>query len=139
MLRETNFSELAAHPIEGHVDSIIACPFFVASSDNAPARRVAFTIFADTSERAFFDTSVLRLVYAACKGFVENIEGSLASGQLRQISSDYAGHLPTMSASQEDLDRLRKVGITLDDQEFAKFGDDLTFATLASTELDVSA
>jgi hypothetical protein len=136
MKSATDFEKLLAQPIEDHVDSMLACPFFAASGDSADDALVNFVLFADTSDLSFFEDANLRLVYAACKGFVDNIEASLQEGALRQISSSYAGRKATDSLTSEQIEHFREVGITFDDQVFATHRSDLTFQSLRSTELD---
>lgn len=131
----TDFSKLLAQPIEDHVDSMLACPFF-AADDGTGKRRVNFVLFADTSDLAFFDDNNLKLIYAACRGFVDNIDSSLNEKRLRQISSSHAGHEVDDQISEADERRFNDVGITFDDDVFAEFQRELTFKSLRSTELD---
>ena len=132
----TDFEQLLAQPIEDHVDSMLACPFFAADSGAGDEPRSNFVLFADTSDRSFFDDERLRLVYAACKGFVENIEEALVERRMHQISSAYIGHRVSGPLAREEAARHEKVGLSFDNVVFAEFRRDLTFSTLRSTELD---
>jgi len=131
-----SFGKLLAQPIEGHVDSMLACPFFSAGDDDALAPRVNFVLFADTSDRSFFADDRLRLIYAACKGFVDNIEESLAELRLRQISTAYSGYQSRGPLASDEIQRLGEVGISFDNEVFTRYLNDLTFRNLRSTELD---
>jgi hypothetical protein len=93
----TNFTELEARPIEEHVNSIFACPFFSAADD-----RVLFLLFADSSAPDFFDDEVLRTLFAACRGFVTNLDQALYVGDLEQARGINSGHLPSPSARPKD-------------------------------------
>lgn len=137
MKTRIKFEKLLAHPMQDHVDSIVACPFFYAS-DEDNSRRVAFVIFADTSEKQFFDDEVLHTMYAACKGFVRNVEEALLEGRIRQISSDYAGFDCVENLTENQLRELGEVGIDVESDVFDRYRDHLTFDTLRSSELEVS-
>lgn len=131
----TDFSKLLAQPIEDHVDSMLACPFF-AADDGDSGKRVNFVLFADTSDLAFFNDANLKLIYAACRGFVVNIDASLEEKSLRQISSSYPGHEVDAQISDADEQHFNSVGIKFDHAVFTEFQCDLTFKILRSTELD---
>lgn len=132
----TAFGKLLAQPIEPHVDSMIACPFFAADPAGTGEARVNFVLFADTSDRSFFEDDRLRLLYAACKGFVHNIEESLAERRLRQVTSAYPGYRAESPLDSAEAARFEAVGISFDNEVFAEFRTDLTFSSLVSTELD---
>lgn len=137
MKAKIRFEKLLAQPIQVHVDSIVACPFFYAP-DERSGRKVAFVIFADTSEKEFFDDDVLRMMYAACKGFVRNIEEALAEGRIRQVSSEYAGFECQEDLTANQVRELADVGIDVESGVLDRYRDDLTFSTLNSSDLEVS-
>src|SRR5262249_5184349 len=131
MKMETNFERLLAHPIKDHVHSMIATPFCVLGKDTKT--RVGFVLFADSSKKEFFDIETLRTIYAACGGFVRNVEKMLASGRLREVSSDYAGHeVSDAKIPETTIKEFNDVGITIDNDEFTKYKPSLTFKNLNS-------
>ena len=131
MKKLIKFKELKARPIEKDVDSIFACPLFSAGPEN----RVAYMLFADSSELGFFGPEVLTALYAASRGFVKNLDLAIQNGRMSQTPGVNIGHLVT--PHDLDIDELADAGITLDDPQFENFADDLKFAVLESTELDI--
>ena len=128
----TNFETLLAKPIEPHVDSMLAVPFFVRDRAGDPV--VSFVLFADTSNGKFFEHSRLETVYAACKGFVSSLDDSLEAGRLTSTPTSYPGHRPSETIEKASAKEFATAGISIDD--FHGYEQHLTFQNLVSTDLD---
>jgi hypothetical protein len=136
MKTRTHFEKLLAHPIQNHVHSMIATPFSVAAKE--AKTRIGFVMFADSSKKEFFDKETLGTIYAACTGFVRNVENMLESGRLREVSSDYPGYeVSDRALSDATIREFNSVGITFDSVEFARYKQGMTFKKLSSFDFDV--
>jgi hypothetical protein len=138
MKTRIHFEKLLAHPIRDNVSSMIATPFFVRSPTDTEKLHVAFVMFADSSELDFFNSEMLKTIYAACTGFVRNVESMLESGRLREVSSEYTGYqVPDAPLSDAYIQELESIGIKIDSVEIASYKEALTFKKLRSFEFDI--
>ena len=129
-----HFGELKARPIQKHVASILACPFFFAGDGNES--RVCMVLFADSSSANFFRDTVLRTIYAACKGFVSNLEEMRRTNFVTEINEQYAGYrVKNLRRLQKTERELEQLNVQFDNAHFSDYKADLTFRTLASINL----
>jgi hypothetical protein len=129
------FPVLEARAIQPRVASLLACPFF----SSAPKKGVSLVLFADSSKGNFFTKNVLRTIYAACKGFVNNIDAMIARSELVEIGTDYEGYVPSIEDKKEidaEVRSLKRLGAKFDNEVFRSFKADLTFKKVRCFHLD---
>jgi hypothetical protein len=135
--RLMHFGALKARRIQKDVASILACPFF--SAENKNGKGVCMVLFADSSNADFFRDSVLRTVYAACKGFVNNLEEMRKTNFLTEVTEQYAGYRHQGSRQLQKVEReLEQLGVQFGNAHFGDYKDDLTFKTLTSLNLTLT-
>jgi hypothetical protein len=132
--RLMHFGDLKARPIQRHVASILACPFFSAGDGNET--RVCMVLFADSSSANFFNDPVLRTIYAACKGFVSNLEEMRRTNFVTEVTEQYAGYRVQNLRRLQKIEReLEQLNVQFDNAHFSDYRADLTFQTLTSLNL----
>lgn len=131
-----NFDALHARAIQPRVASILACPFFASPEADALGERVNLVLFADSSEKDFFDSEILHTIYATCKGFVTNLERMRETNGVIEVSEQYVGfQVQKDSTLERRLERLQKLGVEFNNNEFVQYKRDLTFKSLRSLNL----
>jgi hypothetical protein len=135
--RLMHFGALKARPIQNDVASILACPFFSAVDGNGT--RVCMVLFADSSNESFFRDPVLRTIYAACKGFVSNLEEMRKTNFVTEVTEQYAGYrLQGLRQLRKIEQQLEQLGVRFGNAHFSHYRADLTFKTLTSLNLTLT-
>jgi hypothetical protein len=131
-----HLGKLAANSIHESVLSLLACPFFAPTGASGKPTHVALLLFMDSAQNDFFNEQVLENVYAACRGFVQNLETMREKAEVVFLSSDYIGYKYT--EPQSDLDFIEKYeSVKADHKVFERFIQDLTFKTVKSLDIDL--
>jgi hypothetical protein len=130
-----------ARKIDERVQSLLACPFFAPPiNEGDKPTHVSLVLFMDSAQVDFFDAhdnQVLNNVYAACQGFVQNLETMKETGEVIFSSSDYMGYKYT--TPKDDIALVEKYrSVEVENQVFESFIQELTFKTVTSfdTELE---
>ena len=137
---DLGFKDLEAHPIDLSVQALLACPFFAPIRSSGKPTHVSLMLFMDSGQADFFhhhNKLVLRNVYAACKGFVDNIERMRENRDVNFSSSEYLGH--EYMELPKDLELVEKYSKSLEveDTVFKRFVEDLTFKSVTSFNTDL--
>ncbi|MBV9925568.1 MAG: FAD-dependent oxidoreductase [Acidobacteria bacterium] len=131
--------KVEARDIDERVQSLLACPFFAPTAGVGKPTPVALVLFMDSAQRDFFDVEdnqVLKSVYAACHGFVQNLETMKETGEVVFSSSDYVGYEYT--EPKKDIDFVEKYeSVEVENKVFESFIRDLTFKTIASFDAEL--
>jgi len=123
-----NFINLAARPIDSRVQSLFGCPFLATGSGGAKSKYVSLVLFMDSEQKDFFTPEVMRTIYAACRGFVENLENMNTNGDVFFAPSDYRGYFVKRSEATSILRQFKSV--KTDHVEFKNFVEELTFSSV---------
>lgn len=126
------FAHLKARDIDDSVESLFACPFFSSLPDN---EHVNLVLFADSGHSGFFSSTVLQIIYTACRGFVRNVEEMIGNGDLTSSSDEYPGY--RVSRDQFEFNELVSEfkNTTIDSQIFAKYRRDLLFRSVRKFDI----
>jgi hypothetical protein len=126
-----HFEALEARAIHKDVKSLLACPFFVSSLNGGRPERIALVLFIDSGQEEFFRSDVLKMIYAACRGFVHNLENMKSNREIFFASSAYEGY--KFLRPQADLELISgHESILIESEIFRNFIEDLTFNTVRS-------
>jgi hypothetical protein len=135
------WTELGEPEHEGRdqVKSMLACPIFAPDKKSKGAPKyVSLVLFMDSAEDNFFDgdgKEILKTVYAACRGFVRNLEEMKKNGEIYFSSSDYKGH--EFKAPHRDRKLVSKFLAVDDENEiFRGFINGLTFESIYSFDAE---
>jgi hypothetical protein len=137
---DLEFNKLEARPINPSVQALLACPFFAPILDGTKPTHVSLMLFMDSGQSDFFhhhDKLVLQNVYAACKGFVDNIERMRENRDVNFSSSEYLGHEYRESAKDLELVKKYSKSLEVEDAVFKHFVEDLTFKSVTSFNTDL--
>lgn len=134
-----HFESLEARAIDPSVQSLLACPFFAQLGDaklkgGAKPKYISMVLFMDSEQKDFFTRQVLKVVYGACRGFVQNLEKALRSEDsvVTFASSDYPGYPHTKNKRTGESTTVKKFkSVKTDNEEFKNFIEDLTFKTVS--------
>jgi hypothetical protein len=127
------FDSVGARAILPYVDSLLACPFF---SIPLAGDRVAMVLFVDSSDPDFFDDDVLAAISIACKGFVDLLETSAASGAIRAVPTSYSG-FQVHDWDDNLIQQLEHLGVRFTKPNEHAWKDGLTFKSLRSLDLEL--
>lgn len=131
----TPLDRSGAKEIKPYVNSLVACPFF---SPRHSVDHVPLVLFADSVEPDFFDSEVLEIISAACRGFVGLLEDLYKRGALRSLPSYYPGvKVENTPQLVELVMELKKLGVQFTDAKEQGWKEGLTFKTLKSLDLEV--
>ncbi len=125
-----------AREVDTKVQSLFACPFFAPFNPQVPGGRIPLVLFVDSEQKNFFTNNVLRIIYGACKGFVENIEEMRRNRELHFIDSDYLGHRVRRSREAERIVRVYSSIVT--DRGFGNFRKDLMFKSVTAFDMELN-
>jgi hypothetical protein len=119
-------------PIDGNVKSLLACPFFAPVTSGSKPKHISLVLFMDSEQKEFFTQEVLGTVYAACKGFVQNLEAMKSKDDLLFASSDYSGYAYTKNRRPDEAGTIKKYkSVRTENEVFKNFIEDLTFETVS--------
>lgn len=128
--------------INKQVKSLLACPFFAPHKGDAP-RHVSAVLFVDSSDLNFFSEKTLEIIYAACQGFVRNLEDMKANREVFFSSAEYLGYPIHSTPSKRDQqildnpDYASLLGLEFSDRIFKDFKKGLTFKTIQSLDAEL--
>lgn len=130
-----DFHLTGAKGIKPYVDSLLCCPFFAA--ETRPRRqRILLALFVDSADPNLFDERTLRVISAACRGFVDLLESLHDERMLRVLPSSHSGYEVFAEPGLDRLaEQLKGLGVKFVDASDSVWKKDLTFATLQSTDL----
>ncbi len=123
-----------------NVQSWLACPFFAPDKKRkGQTKYVSLALFMDSSQKKFFDgegKEILKTVYAACRGFVRNLEEMKKHDELHFTSSDYKGHEFKVSAKDQKLVS-EFAAVDHENEIFRDFIAGLTFKNIYSFDVEL--
>jgi hypothetical protein len=131
--------KVEARKIDPRVQSLFACPFFAPSKESDKPKHVSLVLFMDSAQEDFFhseENRVLNNVYAACQGFIQQLETMRENGEVSFLSSEYSGY--EYSAPQEDLNFVKTYeSVEVENDVFKSYMNDLKFKTIASLDTEL--
>jgi hypothetical protein len=129
---ELNSDSSAARPVDPNVKSLLACPFFAPIESGVKPKHISLVLFMDSEQKEFFTLQVLNTVYAACKGFVQNLEAMKSKEDVIFASSDYSGYAYTRNRRPDEASAVKKYkSVKTENEVFGNFIEDLTFRTVS--------
>jgi hypothetical protein len=136
--RLTQFNTIDARAIEPYVDALVACPFFAPQAENRNGDYVSMVLFADSAQADFFNDEVLRIISAACTGFVSNLERLCSEGALVNVSNEHQGFAVHPATETSALvAQLKSLGVSFDNANFGAYKKNLTFKTVKTLDLEI--
>lgn len=125
-----HFDNLAARKIDDRVQALFACPFLAPERSGTRPKYVSLVLFMDSEQPDFFTPEVMKTVYAACRGFVQNLETMNSNGDVFFASSDYLGYDYANKKPEAEKVVKQFASVKTDNEEFKNFVEDLTFKTV---------
>ncbi|MGC2236394.1 MAG: FAD-dependent oxidoreductase [Pyrinomonadaceae bacterium] len=126
--------------IDKQVKSLLACPFFAPHKENGP-KYVSAVLFVDSSDLDFFSKEILEIIYAACQGFVLNLEDMKTNREVFFSSAEYLGypiHSKPLKRDQQILTNPNYTSLLeFSDRIFQDFKKGLTFRTIQSLDAEL--
>jgi hypothetical protein len=97
-------------------------------------------LFADSAQADFFNDDVLRIISAACTGFVNNLERLCSEGAVINVSNEYPGFAvrPTTETSAL-IEQLKALDVSFDNANFGAYKKNLTFRTVKALDLEIGS
>jgi hypothetical protein len=130
-----NMVKSGANPIGPEVNSMLAVPFFAPKTGEGGARHASLVLYMDSESSEFFKDDKLKIVFAACRGFVSNLDGMVEKKEVQMATTSYPGL--EVHETQRDRKFLKdhRGNVDADHPAFNDFEKSLTFQKVSSFDL----
>jgi hypothetical protein len=89
----------------------------------------------DSEDLNLFSDANVKMVFAACRGFVSNLDGMLQRREIRFATTDYRGMKVREPAEDKRFLEAHRTNVNAEHPAFQNFVDALTFKRVASFDI----
>jgi hypothetical protein len=130
-----NLAKSGAKPIAPPVNSMLAVPFFASTTGGTGNRHVPLVLFMDSESSNFFTDDKLTIVFAACRGFVSNLDDMVKNKDVQLATTGYPGMQVQDSPHDQEFLRSHRDNVDAEHPAFHDFEQSLTFQKVTSFDL----